>query len=89
MSYSYSIQAATKAEAKEKIVAEWDKIVASQPIHSSDRQAAQAAAAASVDVLREPSDSEQISVGGYGSVAYRDSDISSMGLTINAAVVPK
>lgn len=36
MSYSFGVKGATKTEVKEKIAAEFDKVEASQPIHSID-----------------------------------------------------
>ncbi len=51
MSYSFSVRAATKAEAKSKVAEELAKVVQAQPIHSVDQAPAQAAADAFVDLL--------------------------------------
>ena len=71
MSYSFNVTAPTKDEAKEKITAEFDKVIASQPVHAADRDAAQAAAHAFVDVLSAPADGEEIRVSVHGSVGWR------------------
>jgi hypothetical protein len=71
MSYSFNVAASTKAEAKARISAEFDKVVASQPVHAADRDAAEAAAAAFVDVLADPADGEEIRVSVHGSVGWR------------------
>lgn len=71
MSYSFSVTAPSKAEAKEKIAAEFDKILASQPVHAADRASAQAAAEAFVDVLSGPADGEEIAVTVNGYVSLR------------------
>lgn len=51
MSYSFTIRAATKAEAKEKVAADFDKVVAAQPDHATDREQALSAATAFIDML--------------------------------------
>ena len=43
MSYSFAVRAATKAEAREKIAAEFDRVEVAQACHVTDRAAAQAA----------------------------------------------
>jgi len=51
MSYSFTVRAASKAEAKDKVTADLDKVVAAQPDHAKDRDASQAAAHAFIDML--------------------------------------
>ena len=53
MSYSFAVRAATKAEAREKIAAEFDRAEVAQRCHVTDRAAAQAAALAFVDDFRD------------------------------------
>lgn len=53
MSYSFTVRAASKAEAKAKVAADLDKVVTAQPDHAKDRNAAQAAADAFIDMLVE------------------------------------
>ena len=72
MSYSFNVTAASKEEAKEKIAAELDKVVLSQPVHAADREQAQAAASAFIDVLADPADGEEIRVSVHGSVGWRE-----------------
>ncbi len=50
MSYSFSVVAATKADAKQKIADSFVNVVANQPSHAADRDAAVAAGGAMVDV---------------------------------------
>lgn len=56
MSYSFAVRAATKAEAREKIIAQFDQVEIAYPCHTRDRAAVQAAAFAFVDLL--PDDDE-------------------------------
>lgn len=85
MSYSFSVTAATKAEAKEKIAAEFDRVLASQPVHAVDRDAAQAAAEAFVEMLGEPIEGQHIAVTVYGSVGWRgENDFTSASVGVNA-----
>ena len=51
MSYSFTVIAATRADAREKIKTKLAQVVASQPIHNADRDQAQAAADALIDIL--------------------------------------
>ena len=51
MSYSFGVTAANKAEAKARVAAEYDKIVAGQSPHAKDRDQAQAAVNAFIDIL--------------------------------------
>jgi hypothetical protein len=71
MSYSFSVKAATKAEAKQKVAEQFDVVVNGQPIHAADRDAAQAAANAFIDILGEPTEAEQVSVSVNGYVSWR------------------
>lgn len=90
MSYSFSVTAATKAEAKEKIAEEFDKIVVSQPVHEVDRAPAQAAAHAFVDVLADPGEDQQISVNCNGYVSWRaEGEFTSANFTCGGSVVAK
>jgi hypothetical protein len=71
MSYSFNVQARTKAEAHQKIAAEFDAVLDSQPVHEADLPAARVAAAAFVDVLKEPTEKEAIKVRVNGYVTWR------------------
>lgn len=70
MSYSFGITAASKADAITKVGAEFDQVVANQPPHAADKKAVVEAASAFVGLLREPGDSEQLSVNVYGSLGW-------------------
>lgn len=72
MSYSFNVTASSKVEAKEKVAAEFDTILASQPVHAADRASAQAAADAFVDLVKEPGEGEEIAVTVNGYVSWRD-----------------
>lgn len=70
MSYSFNVRAGTKAEVLEKVAAELNQAVADQPIHSADREQAEAAASAFLGILPEVDDKDYfISVN--GSVGYQ------------------
>jgi hypothetical protein len=56
MSYSFSVTASSKDEAGKKVDAELANVVNGQPTHKHDRQAAQDAAEAFINVLREPAE---------------------------------
>ena len=53
MSYSFSVKASTKDEAKAAVAAEFNKVVATQPIHARDKAAALANASAVIDLLSD------------------------------------
>ena len=87
MSYSFSIVAKTKSEAKDKVEEEFSNVVLSQPIHASDRNAAQKAAQMFVDSLADPSPEESITVSVYGSVGWRSgNEITSANVSIVATL---
>lgn len=71
MSYSFSVKAATKEEAKTGVSAKFDEIVASQPSHKVDRDAVVAVTGAFIDAVAEPSESEEITVMLNGSLSWR------------------
>jgi hypothetical protein len=70
VSYSFSFTAATKSEAKERVAKELDNVVNGQPIHSKDREQAQAAATAFIDLVPEPREGECVYVSVHGSVTW-------------------
>lgn len=78
MSYSFSIRAATKSEAKALVAGELDKVLAQQPVHAADRAPALAAAEAFIDVLTDnettEADSQDIVVQVNGSVGWQHPD---------------
>jgi flavorubredoxin len=74
MSYSFSVTASTKAEAKLKISESFDAVVVGQPSHEADRIAVVNCGRAFVDLLEAPNESEEIYVSVYGSLGWRHSD---------------
>lgn len=70
MSYSFTLQAATKAEARTQAEVEFDRIVAQQPVHVQDKPAALAALDAYLALLADTPD-QDIYVSCHGSVGYR------------------
>jgi hypothetical protein len=92
MSYSFSVTAANKAEAKQKIADSFDNVVKSQPSHAADRDAAVSAGSAIVDILRDPADGQEIHVSMYGSLSWlHDAPDAFIGAaaTVNASVRAK
>ena len=74
MSYSFSVRGLTKDEARAAVAAEFDKVVASQPDHAADRDAAQAAAGAFIAALRDVADGEYVGVSVSGSLSWQGTD---------------
>lgn len=72
MSYSFSVKAATKAEAKDAVAEYFDKqVVASQPVHARDRTAVLANAGAVIDLLADDETKDiYVSCNGYVTWSY-------------------
>jgi hypothetical protein len=71
MSYSFTVTAPTKADAKAAVEGAFNAVVAQQPIHARDKDAALANAAAVIDLLVDDPDMHvSISVNGY--VSWRE-----------------
>jgi hypothetical protein len=91
MSYSFSVRGTTKAETIEKLIAEFDKVVESKPIHLSDRAQAQAAAEAFLDIVPENVDGKDLYISVSGSVGWSGTlsiDVISASVIISASLVP-
>jgi hypothetical protein len=88
MSYSFTVRAADKNEAVEKLSAEYDNIVNSQPVHSVDREQAQAAVEAFINLVRED-EKQDILVSVSGSCWSVEQGLNSVGLNISTSLVPK
>lgn len=78
MSFSFSTRAATKAELKQKVAAELDAVVASQPVHAADRATGEAAANSFIDLLDEPGEGHEIRLSLNGSISTIDGNIQSV-----------
>lgn len=94
MSYSFAVRAATKAEAREKIAAEFDRVEVAQACHVTDRPAAQAAAFAFVDFLKDDeTKGVQVSVngslGGTWAPGNTITDLTQANVGVFASLVPK
>lgn len=87
MSYSFSITAKTKVVATERVKAELDRIVNGQPSHAADRDAAQNAAEASISVLIDPAENEEIFVAVSGSLSWRKENVfTNASLSVSAGI---
>jgi len=75
MSYSFSVTANTKDEARAKIVVELDNVVSTQPTHEADKQAAYNTADAFIGLLADPSDAELVTVNVCGYLSWRDAGV--------------
>lgn len=89
MSYYFNFNADSKAAAKEVLQAEFDKVVAQQPVHAADRAQAQAAASAMIDLVPDPSAEEVVYVTCSGNVGWSGTldgpDFSLRSASINAS----
>jgi hypothetical protein len=91
VSYSFTVQAATKAEAKQKVAVEMAKVVQGQPIHSVDTPAVETAAGALADALMDD-DTKDVQVAVHGSVSWQGSTASAIthaGATVNVSLIPR
>lgn len=90
MSYSFRITASSKDEAGVMVEAELGNVVNAQPSHAADRQAAQDAAEAFIDVLREPGEGECVGVSMSGSLSWQTEGVfTSASVNVNVWVGPK
>jgi hypothetical protein len=69
MSYSFTVRAASKADVKQLVATELDKVVANQPSHEVDRAQAESAACAFVDALPDD-DTKDVQVNVHGSIGW-------------------
>jgi hypothetical protein len=69
MSYSFQLQAASKAEAKARVAHELAKVAAQQPAHAQDMGPAVTAAHAFIDLLHDDPEKD-VMVSMHGSVGY-------------------
>jgi len=85
MSYSFNTRGANAAELKSNVAAQLDKVVEQQPIHAADRNVAEDAAGALIDVLRDPNENEDILANVSGS-CYGDQGKKLNGASVNVSV---
>ena len=95
MSYSFSVTGATKADVMEKVDAELNKVVASQPIHAEDRDGARNSAEDFLDLLPEPGETQEFhvsvsgSLGWTGTLGAADQALTSASVNVSASIVAK
>lgn len=93
MSYSFSVKADNKMDATRQIREQFDAVVAAQPSHVADKEAAVVAAQNLVRLLVDPPDGSEIYVNMNGSLGWRhDTDpieFLSASVTINAGLRDK
>lgn len=88
MSYSFSVRAATKAEAKEKVATELAKVVMQQPIHAVDQDQANAAATSFIDLLRDD-ETQDVMVSVNGSVYIPTAGLQQASVSVSAGLATK
>lgn len=90
MSYSFTIQAGSKDEARERLASAFDTVVASQPVHVADRDAAQTNAEAVLNVLADPNDEQKISGSVSGYVSWSsENHFTSVNISASFSLAPK
>jgi hypothetical protein len=88
MSYSFAVRGADAEEAKTAVAAQFDKIVAAQPIHEADRAEAQAVAETFIDKLASDAERDvQINVNGY--VQTTEEQVTSICVGLTATLVTR
>lgn len=70
MSYSFSVKASTRDEAKSKVAEQMATVVQAQPDHELDQAAVVAAGSAFVDMLGDVPDGKELQVNIHGSVGW-------------------
>ena len=89
MSYSFSARGATRADVLKNIAVEFDKVVASQPVHAEDRKQAEGAAAAFLGVILG-SDDKDFYVSVSGSLSWdADQRLTSASVNVSASLIAK
>lgn len=89
MSYSFSVVASSKDEAKQKAAEEFAKIVETQPVHAADRDAVLAVTSAYVDVLADPADGQKVTLYCCGSLSWREEGhFTTAGINATATLSP-
>jgi putative aminopeptidase FrvX len=87
MSYSFSVTGTNKAEVMKNIADALDGVVKQQTIHTADREQAERAIDAFIDVLGEPGEGEQLGVSVNGYVSATDGVIRSATISISASLI--
>lgn len=85
MSYSFTVRAPNKADAKTAVAAKLAEVAAQQMCHERDKAQAQAAADAFVDVLTDDADKDiVVNMSGYLTGQWQGSDVTRIeGASVN------
>lgn len=96
MSYSFNVRGADRHEVDRLAALEFEKIVASQPMHEVDRNQARTAVHGFTQMLGTPTDGMELSVSVAGSISWEagpnDGDaprLTATSLSVSAMVVQK
>lgn len=90
MSYSFTVQAANKADLRERAAVKFDGVVASQAVHAADKAAALANLDGALAVLPDAMEGRELTatLGGYLSWAQatsEPSEFTGVSVSVNAA----
>jgi len=91
VSYSFSVRAKTKGDAKAQIVARLAEVVERHPNHAEDRDQAQATAFAFIDAL-DDDDTREVSVAVSGTIRLTSTVVTSVtgaSVSVGAYLVPR
>lgn len=86
MSYSFSVKASTKDEAKLKIADKMAEVALAQPDHALDQAAVVAAGSAFVDMLGDVPPEQEIHVSIHGSVSWKHAGTDELHVYTGASV---
>lgn len=90
MSYSFSVSASNKDEAKTQISDKLDEVAYSQPVHAVDRDMAQANAEAVLSILADPNDEQKITGSVSGYVSWQgENNFTSANISASFTLTPK
>jgi hypothetical protein len=88
MSYSFTVRAANKAEAKNAVAAKLAEVVRHQSAHAVDQDKAHAAACAFIDALADDA-TRDIHVGMYGNVTTSGVGVIGAGVNVSASLADR
>ena len=88
MSYSFSVRAASKAEASKKVSDELVKVLQSQPVHTEDNKQASDAAEAFIALMADDN-TKDIAVSMNGSIWKSDAGIQQASVSVSVNLVAK
>jgi hypothetical protein len=93
MSYSFTVFAANKEEARAKVAAEFDSVEQQQPVHRADRAQAEATASSFIDLCEEPAEDQELSVRVAGSINWDGSEVNARlrgaGISVTVGILAK